>query len=66
MMEVRQSIVGGSASPKTMSKAIAQAQMSDGEAAYFANALRTTRSTLAILRDDSAFVSLAENRSPRK
>jgi hypothetical protein len=33
---------------------------------YFANALRTTRSTLAILRDDSAFLSLAENRNPRK
>src|SRR4029077_20494855 len=30
------------------------------------NALRTTRSTLAILRDDAAFLSLAENRGARE
>jgi hypothetical protein len=35
------------------------------EGADFANALRTTRSTLPILRDDAAFLSLAENGSAR-
>ena len=37
-----------------------------GRAVSIANALRTTRSTLAILRDDAAFVPLAENGSARE
>jgi hypothetical protein len=36
-----------------------KAQISGGEAADFANALRTTRSTLPILSDDAASLHLA-------
>ena len=38
-----------------------KAQISAGEAAYSVNALRTTRSTLASLRDVSAFLSFPKN-----
>ena len=37
-----------------------------GRAISIANALRTTRSTLAILRDDTAFVPLSKNGSTRE
>jgi hypothetical protein len=60
----RKSIKGGSASPKTMVTIAEGADIQPGQP--HANALRTTRSTLAILRDDAAFLSLAENRGARE
>jgi hypothetical protein len=51
------STAGGSASPKTM---LAMPKVKNiRRASREANALRTTRSTLVILRDDAALLSLA-------
>jgi hypothetical protein len=62
--EVRESMMGGSASPKTMLTIAEGADIQAGQPR--ANALRTTRSTLAILSDDAAFAPLAENGSARE
>ncbi len=43
-----------------------RSRISGGEAVRSVNALRTTRSTLAIFRDASALLSLAQDGSPRE
>ena len=45
---------------------LAIAESADIRVDKHANALRTTRSTLAILHDDAAFLSLAENGGARE
>jgi hypothetical protein len=62
--EVRESIMGGSAPPNTMLTIAEGADIQAGQP--HATALRTTRSTLAILSDDAAFAPLAENGSARE
>src|SRR5882724_13573546 len=62
--EVRESIEGGSASPKTMLAIAEGANIRRGS--LHANALRTTRSTVAILCDEAALLSLAKNGSARE